>query len=203
MGPLLETVADRSPRGRLRIAGGALRVRVNANWKIYLENINDTVHPVSAHESAAQAATAVWAGHDPDEPKPMSMQQMLPFGSGYAFFEAMGGRVLPQGHSVLGTRFSIHTQYAGLEDYERALREAHGDARAREVLGFAPQNAVFYPSLALKGAPTLMRVLRPIAPDRTILEAWAFQPEGAPASLLQRAAMLQPAGVLDLLGGRA
>ena len=189
MAEVLDAVADRSPTGRLRIAGGVIRARVPANWKIYLENINDTVHPVSTHESAAQAATAVWAGHDPDEPKPMSMQQMLPFGSGYQFFEEMGGRVLPNGHSVLGTRFSIHTKYDGVEAYEQALRQAHGETRAREVLAFSPQNAVFYPSLALKGSPTLMRVLRPISPDLTVLEAWAFQPEGAPASLLQRAAM--------------
>jgi hypothetical protein len=55
------------------------------------------------------------------------------------------------------------------------------------VLAFAPQNVVFYPSMALKGAPQVMRVLRPLAADRTLLEAWAFQPVGAPDELLHSA----------------
>jgi hypothetical protein len=33
----------------------------------------------------------------------------------------------------------------------------------------------------------VLRVLRPQAADRTLLEAWAFQPEGAPADLLHSA----------------
>lgn len=192
LGPMrevLDNVADRSPSGRLRIAGGTIRSLVRSNWKIYLENINDTVHPVSTHESAASAASQVWSGHGPDEPKPMSMQQMLPFANGYQFFEEMGGRVMPNGHSILGTKFSIHTKYDGLDGYEAAMLAAYGRERTDRILAFTPQNAVFYPSLALKGSPTLMRVLRPIAPDRTILEAWAFQPEDAPDVLLQRAVM--------------
>jgi hypothetical protein len=76
----------------------------------------------------------------------------------------------------------MHTSYADLGGYGEALHAAHGAARAREVLAFAPQNVVFYPSMALKGAPQVMRVLRPLAADRTVLEAWAFQPVGAPTN---------------------
>ncbi len=189
MASVIDHLSDRSPTGRLRIAGGAIRSLVRANWKIYLENINDTVHPVTTHESATSAAVSVWQGQPPDAPKPMSMQQMLPFGSGYDFFEQMGGRTVAGGHTVLGTRASIHSGYAGLEGYEASLREAWGEARAREILAFSPQNAVIYPSLSVKGSPQAIRVLRPLGPDRTLLEAWAFQPEGAPAELLRRAVM--------------
>ena len=79
--------------GRLRIAGGVLRNVIHCNWKMYLENINDTVHPLSTHESATAAAT-LWQGTAPaDAPKPMAMEQILPFGAGYDFFDRMGGRV--------------------------------------------------------------------------------------------------------------
>jgi nitrite reductase/ring-hydroxylating ferredoxin subunit len=186
---VLDNVADRSPQGRLRVAGGILRSVFPANWKIYLENINDTVHPVSTHESAAAAAALMWADKPADAPKPMAMQQMLPFASGYRFFEEMGGRTLPNGHSILGTQFSIHTAYEGMAGYEAALQAAHGPQRAAAVLGFSPQNAVFYPGLAVKGSPQILRVLRPLAVDRTIVEAWAFQPEGAPEELLRRSVM--------------
>ena len=55
------------------------------------------------------------------------------------------------------------------------------------MLAFTPQNVVFYPAIALKGAPQVLRVIRPLAVDRTLIEAWAFEPVGAPAQLLESA----------------
>ena len=191
MGELLDAldlIADRSPRGRLRVAGGVLRSVVRANWKLYLENINDAFHPPSSHASVTEAAGQVWqAGAAPGQEPPLALRQLLPFGSGFDFFERMGGRLLPHGHSILGTRQSIHTGYGGLD--AQALRAAHGEERAGQVLAFAPQNVVFYPSMALKGTPQVMRVLRPLAPDRTVVEAWAFEPEGADPGALRNALM--------------
>jgi phenylpropionate dioxygenase-like ring-hydroxylating dioxygenase large terminal subunit len=189
MRAVIDAIADRSPHGTLRVVGAPIRSTFRANWKTYVENVNDTVHPPATHRSATDSASAVWAGRPADAPKPMSMQQLLPFGSGWDFFEAMGGRVLPYGHSVLGTRASIHSSYEGLDGYEAALVAAHGEARAREVLSFAPQNAVLYPSVSMKAMPQAIRVIRPVAVDRTVIEAWAFQPDGAPPVLARRAAM--------------
>lgn len=183
----LDLLADRSPAGELRVAGGVLRTVVNANWKIYLENINDAVHPVSTHQSANDAARGVWARQPEGTPAPLAMQQLLPFGAGHEFFQKMGGRVLARGHSVLGTHHSIHSAYASIPGYAERLRAAHGAARADAVLSFTPQNVVFYPSMALKGAPQVLRVLRPLAADRTLIEAWAFEPVGAPPALLESA----------------
>ncbi len=182
----LDNMVDRSPEGRLSVAGGVIRNVIHCNWKMYLENINDTVHPMSAHESATQAAKALWEGHAPDEPKPMAMEQILPFGAGYDFFDRMGGRVFANGHSVLGIHFSIHSNYAQLADYEAAMRSAHGEARATEILQRSPQNSVFFPSLSVKGSPQAIRVIRPLAADRTLIEAWSFRAAGAPDLLLQR-----------------
>jgi nitrite reductase/ring-hydroxylating ferredoxin subunit len=183
----LDLLADRSPQGELRVAGGVLRTVVRCNWKIYLENVNDAVHPVSAHQSANDAAGKVWAAQPPGTAPTLAEQQLLPFGSGHEFFQRMGGRVLPHGHSVLGTQYSIHTSYASLPGYAEQLRAAHGEERARQVLSFTPQNVVFYPALALKGAPQVLRVMRPLAVDRTLIEAWAFEPLGAPPALLESA----------------
>jgi phenylpropionate dioxygenase-like ring-hydroxylating dioxygenase large terminal subunit len=190
----LDLICDRSPRGRLRVAGGVLRSVVRANWKLYLENINDAVHPPSTHASVTDAAGAAWkaeaaaagAGVGPNaEAPPLAMRQLLPFGSGFEFFDRMGARLLPHGHSILGTQHSIHSGYSAQD--AQALRDAHGEQRAGQVLAFAPQNVVFYPSMALKGSPQVMRVLRPLAPDRTLVEAWAFEPEGAGPQALQGA----------------
>ena len=182
----IDNLADRSPTGRLRIEGGVLRNIVHCNWKMYLENINDTVHPMSTHQSAIDAAHALWKDQPADAAKPMAMEQILPFGSGYDFFDKMGGRIYPNGHSVLGTRFSIHSGYAQLPEYEAALRAAHGAERAAEILERSPQNAVLFPSLAVKGSPQAIRVIRPLAADRTLIEAWSFRAAGAPELLFER-----------------
>jgi phenylpropionate dioxygenase-like ring-hydroxylating dioxygenase large terminal subunit len=180
-------MVERSPEGRLTVGGGVLRNIIHCNWKMYLENINDTVHPMSTHESATQAADALWQGRSPDEPKPMAMEQILPFGSGYDFFDKMGGRVFANGHSVLGINFSIHSNYAQLPDYEAAMHEAHGAERAMEILQRSPQNSVLFPSLSVKGSPQAIRVIRPLAANRTLIEAWSFRAAGAPDLLFERA----------------
>ncbi|HEY9066060.1 MAG TPA: aromatic ring-hydroxylating dioxygenase subunit alpha [Burkholderiaceae bacterium] len=182
----IDNLVDRSPVGRLRIEGGVLRNIVHCNWKMYLENINDTVHPMSTHESATAAANLLWQGRPAEAPKPMAMEQILPFGAGYDFFDRMGGRVYPNGHSMLGTNFSIHSGYAQVPEYEAALREAHGEARATEILQRSPQNSVCFPSLSVKGSPQAIRVIRPLAVDRTLVEAWSFRVEGAPDLLFER-----------------
>jgi phenylpropionate dioxygenase-like ring-hydroxylating dioxygenase large terminal subunit len=182
----IDNMVERSPLGRLEIAGGCLRNVIRCNWKMYLENINDTVHPMSTHQSAVDAAHALWKEHPADEAKPMAMEQILPFGSGYDFFDRMGGRIYPNGHSVLGTRFSIHSGYAQLPEYEAALRAAHGAERAAEILERSPQNAVLFPSLSVKGSPQAIRVIRPLAADRTLIEAWSFRAAGAPELLFER-----------------
>ena len=184
--PMIDLMVDRSPVGRLEVAGGVLRNVVHCNWKLYLENVNDSVHPVSTHESAVRAAQAVARDHQPD-PMPLALEQILPFGEKYEFFEGMGGRVFPNGHSISGTRFSVHSGYGNLGEYVKDLQAAHGEERARQVLEQAPQNTVLYPSLALKGSPQTIRVIRPIAVDRTVIEAWNFRTVGGPEMLLDRA----------------
>ena len=182
----IDNMVDRSPEGRLAIDGGVLRNVIRCNWKIYLENINDTVHPMSTHQSAVHAAHGLWKDQPADAPKPMAMEQILPFGAGYDFFDRMGGRAYPNGHSVLGIHFSIHSGYAQLPDYEAAMRAAHGAERAAEILQRSPQNAVLYPSLAVKGSPQSIRVIRPLAADRTLVEAWSLRVAGAPDVLFER-----------------
>jgi hypothetical protein len=98
----------------------------------------------------------------------------------------MGGRVQPNGHSVLGTHFSIHSGYAQPPGYAEALRAAHGAERAAEVLERSPQNAILFPSLAVKASPQSIRVIRPLAADRTLVEAWSLRVVGGPELLFER-----------------
>ena len=182
----IDMMADRSPSGELEVAGDCLRSRIRCNWKIYLENINDGVHVHAAHESAAIGARKAWSTKPADEPKPMAIEQLWPFSFSNEFMDAMGGRVLRNGHSILGTRSSIHSGYGDVPGYADAMNQAYGAERATAILSFSPQNMVLYPSIAMKTSPQMMRVLRPVAPDATIVESWAFRPKDTPDILLER-----------------
>jgi phenylpropionate dioxygenase-like ring-hydroxylating dioxygenase large terminal subunit len=183
----LDNMADRSPTGLLEVAGGVIRNVIRCNWKVYIENINDTVHPVSTHESAGKAARNVWSAQPGSAGMPMAVEQLLPFASSYEFFTKMDAEVYANGHSALGVSFSTHSSYELPQDYRAAMDEAYGAGRARAILGRAPQNAVFYPSLSVKSSPLAIRVIRPLAADRTLIEAWSFRAVGAPDLLLERA----------------
>jgi benzoate/toluate 1,2-dioxygenase alpha subunit len=182
----IDNMVDRSPEGRLEVAGGVLRFMHDCNWKMYVENLNDAMHPMVAHESAAGTAKKLWAGKPDTEPKPMAIEQFLPFVNGYDFFDKMGVRIYDNGHSYTGVRFSIHSKYSALGEYERRMEQAYGAERARAILGEVRHNTVYYPNLTIKGAIQAIRVARPIAPDRTLIESWTFRLAGAPDDVLQR-----------------
>ena len=44
----------------------------------------------------------------------------------------------------------------------------------------ARHNTVYYPNLTIKGAIQAIRVARPIAADKTLIESWTFRLKGAP-----------------------
>jgi phenylpropionate dioxygenase-like ring-hydroxylating dioxygenase large terminal subunit len=182
----IDNLADRSPEGELEIAGGCLRYLHNCNWKMFVENLNDTMHPMIAHASSAGTAKRLWADKPPDMPKPMSIEQIAPFANDYKFFDDMGVKVYPHGHGFSGVNFSIHSAYSSVPEYEAAMRKAYGEERAKKILGTVRHNTVYYPSLTIKGAIQSIRVARPLAADKTLIESYTFRLKGAPESLLQR-----------------
>jgi len=185
----IDNMADRSPEGRLEIAGGCLRFLHQCNWKLFVENLNDTMHPMVVHESSAGTAKRMWLDQPAAAPKPMAIEQFTPFMSDYQFFDDMGVRVFANGHSFSGVHFSIHSKYAAVPAYDDAMRAAYGEERAAAILGLARHNTVYYPNLTIKGAIQAIRVVKPIAVDQTIVESWTFRLAGAPPEMLQRTAM--------------
>jgi benzoate/toluate 1,2-dioxygenase subunit alpha len=182
----IDNLVERSPEGRLEVAGGVLRYMHDCNWKMFVENLNDTMHPMVAHESSAGTAKRLWQGKPEDAPKPMAIEQFVPFVSSYEFFDRMGVRVFANGHSYTGVHGSIHSRYSQVAGYEEAMVRAYGEDRAHAILGEVRHNTVYYPSLTIKGAIQAIRIARPIAADRTLIESWTFRLVGAPDELLRR-----------------
>lgn len=185
----LDNMIDRSPEGKLEVAGGVLRYMHNCNWKMLVDNQSDTCHPMVAHESSAGTAVKVWEQAPEGTPKPMAVEQFAPFMSPYEFFEGMGIRVWENGHGHTGVSNSIHAAYSAVPGYFEAMTAAYGEERAKAILDDVRHNTTFFPNIMVKGPIQTLRIFKPIAANKTLVESWTFRLVGAPDKLLERTVM--------------
>lgn len=183
----IDNMVDRSPAGRLEVAGGVLRYMHNCNWKMLVENQTDTCHPMVAHESSAGTAIDVWkkmAG--PDAQKHMAVEIYAPFMSPYEFYEGMGIRIWDNGHGHTGVKGSIHSNYSAVPGYFEQMAEAYGETRAKAILDENRHNTVYFPNVMIKGPIQLLRIFRPLGPAKTLVESYTYRLVDAPDMLLER-----------------
>lgn len=186
-----DNMIDRSPAGKLVVAGQPLRYMHRCNWKMLVENQTDTCHPMVAHESSAGTAVKIWEEMDQPEgaPKPPAMQIIAPFMSPYEFFEDMGIRTWPNGHGHTGVSHSIHSDYSEIPGYFEKMSEAYGEEKAKQILGENRHNTVYFPNIMIKGPIQQLRNFIPLGPDKTLVESWIYRLVDAPDELVARTAM--------------
>ncbi|WP_409079807.1 aromatic ring-hydroxylating dioxygenase subunit alpha [Pusillimonas sp. SM2304] len=185
----IDNMVDRSPAGELQVAGGVLRYLHDCNWKMLVDNQTDTCHPMVAHESSAGTAVRVWEEAPEGTPKPMAVEQFAPFISPYEFFEGMGIRVWENGHGHTGVSNSIHAAYSPVPAYLEAMEAAYGKERTQEILGDTRHNTTYFPNIMVKGPIQTLRIFKPLAANKTLVESWTFRLVGAPDKLLERTLM--------------
>ena len=185
----IDNMVDRSPEGRLEVAGPPLRYMHKCNWKMLVENQTDTCHPMVAHQSSAGTAVRIWEELGNPEPRPPAMQIIAPFMSPYEFFEKMGIRTWPNGHGHTGVSHSIHSDYDSIPGYFEAMCSTYGETRAKAILDENRHNTIYFPNIMVKGPIQQLRNFIPIGPDKTLVESYIYRLVGAPDELLARTAM--------------
>lgn len=183
----IDNMVDRSPDGALEVTGGVLRYEHDCNWKFFVENLNDMMHPMVTHQSSSLTARGV-AKKEVREgaPVPSAIEIIAPFTESYSFFDDMGVHAFDFGHGYSGGKTSIHAKYSEIPEYNRRMEAAYGKGRVAEIFSVNRHNTIFYPSATIKGAIQTMRVVRPVAVNRTIIESWTFRLKGAPDEIFQR-----------------
>jgi len=180
-------MVERAPEGELEITGGVLRYVHDSNWKFFVENLNDLMHPMVTHQSSSQTARIVARRlMDEDDKVPWAVEIFSPFSNKYSFFEEMGLHAFEHGHSYSGGKISIHSAYSDIPGYVEALESAYGKEKTLEIFSENRHNTVFYPSATIKGPIQTMRVVKPLAVDKTLIESWTFRLKGAPEAMTQR-----------------
>ena len=70
--------------------------------------------------------------------------------------------------------------------YFEQMKAAYGEPRAKAILYENRHNTVYFPNVMLKGPIQLLRLFKPVAANRTLVESWTFRLVGAPDMLLER-----------------
>ena len=186
----IDNMIDRSPEGRLEIVGNPLRYMHHCNWKMLVENQTDSFHPMVVHYSSAGVVKEIWEEMQPyNGPKPMVVECVVPFTSDYEFYKKMGIRIWKNGHGHTGVNFSIHSDYEEAPGYFEAMKSAYGEKKAKAILDENRHNTCYFPNMMVKGPIQTMRLFKPLAADKTLVESWIFRLVGAPDMLLERTAM--------------
>lgn len=180
----LDNFADRAPEGKVQVAGGVQRVWQENNWKLFLENMNDTAHAPATHESswaaAKQTAQSRFGGKSP-----FQLHIIEGNGEPNAFWESLDFRCYDYGHSYFDAIFNAPGDRISLE-YRAQLDAAYGKARAEEILKLNRHNTVFYPSCSPHVGFQQMRVIRPVSVGRTLIEFFTFRLLGTNDEFFQR-----------------
>lgn len=182
----LENFVDRAPAGEVEVAGGVFRVLQRSNWKVFFENLNDTMHPMVVHASSVRAAAEQFKSMPEGAPKPFELHIVDGNGEPYEFWEKLDLRAYDHGHSYMGAIFNPPKDPVSL-DYIATLEKAYGTERAREILSINRHNTIIYPSCSPHTSFQQLRVIRPLTVNRTLVEICTFRLKGAPDGVLQRA----------------
>ncbi|MDR3097124.1 MAG: aromatic ring-hydroxylating dioxygenase subunit alpha [Paraburkholderia sp.] len=182
----IDNLCDRSPVGEVEVAGGVFRVLQRSNWKVFYENLHDTMHAPVTHESSVVSARSQAA-----ELGAMPFELLIMDGNGepYEFWEKLELRAYEFGHGYMEGIFdpAAATRDPVSSAHFAALAGAHGDERARAILGMNRHNTVIYGSGSPHTVFQQFRVIRPLAVDKTLVEIQVFRLKGAPDAVFDRA----------------
>lgn len=181
----LDNFCDRAPTGEVAVEGGVFRVWQRSNWKVFFENLNDTSHPMVTHESSVNAARAEYKTLPEGSPMPFELHIMEGNGEPYEFWGGLEMVAFDHGHSYMGAIFTPPTDPVALS-HKASLEVMYGPARTEEILSIQRHNSIIYPSCAPHTSFQQLRVIRPIAVDRTMVEIYTFRLKGAPDEFFQR-----------------
>lgn len=184
----IDNLCDRSPVGEVEVAGGVFRVWQNSNWKVFYENLHDTMHAQVTHESSVVAAR--------DQAKamgemPLELHIMDGNGEPYEFWEKLDLCAYDNGHGYMEGIFNPGAAERDpvMRAHADALEAAYGPERTREILGMNRHNTIIYGSGSPHTVFQQFRVIRPVAVDRTMIEIQTFRLKGAPEAVFRRSLM--------------
>lgn len=97
--------------------------------------------------------------------------------------DELGVSAYPRGHSFIGGLPRPPRAGAVMDEYRALLEQRHGPEKTAAILGVDRHINVIYPSLLTQGTWGYVKVIQPLAVDRTQTVVLALKLKGAPPEL--------------------
>ena len=183
-----DNMVERAPAGTVTRFGGALRLEYRGNWKMFMENAVDLVHPGFVHRSSVEAARSAPALPADDPIAQQGAQMFLANGMPGPQWGEVPLHAFPGGHVYMGGFYrkgviAPQRQDPVFERYRRLLVERHGEEKTAQVLAVDRFNNLVWPNVSLNSRFAALRVVQPLAADRTVVEVQCFRLDGAPEEM--------------------
>jgi phenylpropionate dioxygenase-like ring-hydroxylating dioxygenase large terminal subunit len=183
-----DNMLDRAPAGTVSRFGGELRLEYRGNWKMFMENAVDLVHPVFVHRSSVEATRAHDEALHADELTQQGAQMYLANGMKGEQWQDVPLHAFPGGHVYMGGFYrrgviAPERHDPVFERYRRALVERHGEEKTAAVLAVDRFNNLIWPTLSVNARFAALRVVKPLAANRTVVEVHCFRLDGAPQEM--------------------
>jgi len=185
----LDDFVDRAPGGELEVAGGVFKHSYSGNWKLMLENHLDGAHPAWVHASSVAVARTA---PDPDGQHyyDIAVRQMRQNGAPDTVWEATGIWTTPRGHGYMGDYHDDDRLVVGLgnpvfDEYRRRLIAELGEQRADQILRVTLWNTIVYPNCSFMSQFRQLRIIHPLAVDRSVVYTYSFRMPQAPAQMFR------------------
>jgi phenylpropionate dioxygenase-like ring-hydroxylating dioxygenase large terminal subunit len=185
-----DDMCDRAPEGEVEVVPNCYRVIQHSNWKLFMENQIDALHPSVVHQSTGRAAHEV----EKEIAKRAKSGEALSYHMLSAFatvtidkwdnFQTIS---YPYGHCVLAGYMGLRPQDPDTLAYDKIMIKAYGQKRFEEIVGVNIHHVLVYPGLSVQSPLQQLRAVRPLGVDRTLTEIWHFRLKGAPEAIYRRA----------------
>jgi phenylpropionate dioxygenase-like ring-hydroxylating dioxygenase large terminal subunit len=184
-----DDMCDRAPAGEVEIVPNCFRVIQNSNWKIFLENQLDALHPSVVHQSTGRAAHEVEKEIEKKTgAAPLSYHMLSAFATvtidKWDNFQTIN---YPYGHCILTGYMGLRPRDPDTLAYEKVMEKAYGKKRTEEILATNIHHVLIYPGLSVQSPLQQLRAVRPLGVDKTLTEIWHFRLKGAPEPIYRRA----------------
>ncbi len=186
IGPMkanIDDLVDRAPDGELALDAGRHRYVFEGNWKLQVENVLDSYHVPFSHASTVNEKGEQFARREGDR-------------HGAAVVDADKSRTAApwkQRRSYItgnGHGWTSNTQLddakrssPAFDEYRRVLAEKLGAERAQQILTPRLHNSLIYPNASIMELNIHVRVINPVAVDRTEVTVFPVRLVGAPPAM--------------------
>jgi phenylpropionate dioxygenase-like ring-hydroxylating dioxygenase large terminal subunit len=182
-------MCDRAPEGEVEVVPNCFSVIQHSNWKLFMENQIDALHPSVTHQSTGRAAHEV----EKEIAKKANTGEALSYHMLSAFatvtidkwdnFQTIN---YPYGHCILTGYMGLRPQDPDTLAYDKIMIEKYGQKRFEEIMGVNIHHVLVYPGLSVQSPLQQLRAVRPLGVDRTLTEIWHFRLKGAPEAIYRR-----------------